>query len=210
MINLAKMIKSKKEYRCTKCEAKTISWSGICPHCKAGGTMQEYMLVPLNKTGAATPSQKSLMRRSKQSERNIAKRMVAVDGQDPVYEKIASSTGRIGHITNIRVDAISAHYVTENKNRALPAWINQAWLLINQRAYDFDKHALLHLDPPNMPKEFPVQGILKALDTMAVITQTRHESLITIEKEVASAKEILESSDSNLSKLRQLTKLLGV
>jgi len=171
--------------------------------------MQQVMLVPMQETKSATPSQKSLMRRSKKSERNIARRMVAVDGQDPVYEKIASSTGRIGHITNIRVDAISAHYVTENKNRALPAWLILAWTLINQRAVDFDKNALLHLDPPNMPREFPIQGTTRLLDTMAVITQTRHEELILSEKDLNSVKTILNSADSNLSKLQQLRELLG-
>jgi len=122
------------------------------------------------------------MRRSKNSERNIAKKMVAVDGPDPQYAKIASSTGRIGHITNIRADAISRTYLTENKNRALPSWLVNAWLLINQRAEDFGKNALLHLDPPNMPKEFPLNGVIRKLDTMAVITQARHEELIIKEK----------------------------
>lgn len=172
--------------------------------------MQEFMLVPLKRTSSATLSQKSLMKRSKGSERSIAKRMVVADGPDPAYEKIASSTGRIGHITNIRVDAISAHYVTENKNRNLPTWLIQAWLLINQRAEDFEKHALLHLDPPNMPKEFPINGQVKPLDTMALITQGRHEELIISEREYTTAKAILASSDSNLSKLRQLSELMGL
>jgi hypothetical protein len=167
------------------------------------------MLVPIKKLNGATPTQKSLIRRSKNSERTIAKRMVAVDGADPQYAKIATSTGRIGHITNIRVDAISRSYVTENKNRSLPSWLTGAWLLINQRAEDFDKHALLHLDPPNMAKEFPINGTMKPLDTMAVITQTRHEELILIEKDLTQIKSILDSQSNDVSKLRQIRELLG-
>lgn len=180
---MVKMVKSKREYRCEECGARFIKWQGICS-CGKAGTLQEVLLMPMKTVKTATPSQRSLMRRSKNSERNIAKRMVAADGVDPQYEKIATSTGRIGHITNIRVDAISLHYVTENKNRVLPSWLTGAWILINQRAEDFSKHALLHLDPPNMPKEYPINGMLKKLDSMAVITQTRHEELIIKERQL--------------------------
>ncbi len=171
--------------------------------------MQEYMLVPLKKTSTSTQSQKSLRRRSTKSEIGISQRMKKADGEDPLYSKIATSTGRVGHITHLRVDSISMNYVIENKNRVLPAWMNDAWLLINQRAIDFDKHALLHIDPPNMPKEFPINGTVVPLDTMAIITQTRHEQLIRIEKEHHAAITILDSADSNLSKLRQLRELFG-
>jgi hypothetical protein len=207
---MGRMIKSKREYRCEACGGKFIKWLGVCPSCGKGGTLQEFMLVPVKKTNGATPSQKSLMRRSKNSERNIAKRMVAVDGADPNYQKIATSTGRIGHITNIRVDAISSSYVTENKNRTLPSWLTTAWLLINQRAEDFEKNALLHLDPPNMAKEFPINGTVKPLDTMAVITQTRHEELILKEKDLTHIKTIMSSEDNDLSKQRQIKELLGL
>ena len=178
------MIRSKKEFRCQNCDARYIKWIGVCKGCGQGGTLKEVNLLPVQVKPRATLSQKSLMRRSKTSERNIAKRMVAIDGPDPAFQHIATSTGRIGHITNIRVDAISKHYVTENKNRVLPAWLNDAWLLINQRAEDFNKHALLHLDPPNMPKTMPINGQQKKLDSMAVITQTRHEDLIQKEREL--------------------------
>lgn len=207
---MAKMIKSKREFRCGICEAKFVKWFGMCPSCGKGGTVQEFVLVPVKKTNGATPSQKSLIRRSKNSERAIGRRMLNIDGADPNYAKIATSTGRLGHITNIRVDAISLSYVTENKNRTLPSWLNNAWLLINQRAEDFGKNALLHLDPPNMPKEFPINGTMKPLDTMAVITQTRHESLITTEKDLAQIKSIMQSEDNDLSKLRQIRELLGL
>jgi hypothetical protein len=122
------------------------------------------------------------MRRSKNSERAIAKRMLVADGPDHAFDNIATSTGRIGHITSIRVDAVSKNYTTENKNTKLPTWLVSAWLLINQKSVQFKKEALLHIEPPNMPKTFESEGNEYKLDTMAVITQTRHESLIKSER----------------------------
>lgn len=173
------MIRSKKEFRCSSCGKTYIKWEGKCRNCKASGTLVEKVLIPAK--AVSTASQATLRRRSRKSEQDIARRMTQIDGPDPAFQHIASSIGRIGHITNIRVDAISKHYVTENKNRLLPKWLIDAWLLINQRAVDFDKNCLLHLDPPNMPRDFPINGERKKLSTMAVITQARHEELIKSE-----------------------------
>ncbi len=177
-----RMIKSKREWRCEKCEFSHLKWEGVCRQCGASGTLQEIVLLPTPAKPTGTDAARRLRRRAKDSERGIAKRMVAVDGPDPAFSKIASSTGRIGHISGIRVDAVSLHYVTENKNRKVPTWMIDAWVLINQRGKDFGKNVLLHIEPPNMPREFKVNGITEKLDTMAVITQGRHEELIRAEK----------------------------
>jgi hypothetical protein len=178
------MRKSKREWRCANCSHSHLKWEGSCRNCGEVDTLQEIILVPTSPKSTGTDSARKLRRRAKDSERGIAKRMVTVDGPDPAFAKIASSTGRIGHITGIRVDAISRSYVTENKNRKIPTWMADAWLLINQRAMDFNKNALLHVEPPNMPKEFPLNGTRHKLDTMAIITQTRHEELIRYEKAI--------------------------
>lgn len=176
------MIRPKREWRCSKCDAKYIKWEGSCRKCKNAATLVEFELIPAKPR--ASPTQRSLMRRSKKSERDIARTMVQVDGPDPLYEKIASSTGRIGHITNIRVDAISKHYVTENKNRVLPKWLIDAWLLIQQRAIDFGKWPLLHLDPPNAPRDFVLNGKKEPMSSLCIITQSRHSDLIQKEREL--------------------------
>lgn len=176
------MIKSKREWRCSTCDQAHIKWQGICNQCGAIATLQEIVLLPTNVGVTGKDATRRLQRRAKNSERDIARRMSNVDGPDPNYSKIASSTGRIGHITGIRVDAISKTYVTENKNRKLPSWFIDAWILINQRAKDFNKNALLHIEPPNMPKEIQINGRAEKLDTMAVIPQTRHEELIRTEQ----------------------------
>lgn len=204
---MVQMIKSKREWVCSSCSAKYIKFWGSCKNCKKAGTLKEVQLIePKPK---ATLSQKSLMRRSKNSERTIARRMLDADGQDPNFAKIASSTGRIGHITNIRVDAVSKQYFTENKNRVMPKWVIDAWILINQKATDSSKYALLHMEPPNMPKDFLLNGERHKLDTMAIIRQDRHEQLIAEEHLVQMAREIMASPIDNEEMLYKIRALFG-
>jgi hypothetical protein len=184
-------------YRCTSCLAPALRWEGFCPKCKKEGTIVEIPGVG-----------RRIRRRAKDSERSIAKRMVAADGEDPNFAKIASSTGRIGHITSLRVDTVSRNYFVENKNRVLPKWLIEAWLLINQRAGDFDKHALLHLEPPNLPRDYTANGIKRKLDTMALITQGRHESLIVSERQLHGVVSIMAGNESNLIKIRKIRDLI--
>jgi len=179
------MVQSKREYKfkCEKCGKAYLKWASTCyAGCRVAGTIVETAPSTSNNKNGGTTEAKRLRRRAKDSERGIAERMLQADGADPSFRNIASSTGRIGHITGMRVDAISKNYVTENKNRKMPSWIIDAWILINQRSVDFNKNALLHVDPPNMPKTFPIQGGNHKLDTMAIITQERHEELIKHER----------------------------
>lgn len=175
------MVRAKKQYRCTTCDSLHIKWQGLCPKCGSGGTLIEEILVPAT-VKRETDAARKIRRRAKDSERDIARGMLEADGPDPNFSKIASSTGRIGHITGIRVDAVSKNYFTENKNRKVPSWMTAAWLLINQRARDFDKHALLHVEPPNMARDYVLNGVKYKLDTMAIITQPRHVELIRTER----------------------------
>lgn len=203
------MIRQKKEYRCTKCDAKALKFSGYCPSCKAAGTMVERILIPVKAKPKASLSQKSLIRRAKNSEREISRRMQEVDGPDPVYKNVASSTGRVGHITGMQIDSISKTYVIENKNRTMPAWINKAWIQIHQRAHDFGKQALLHIEPSNIAREFPVNGIKLRTPNMSIISQERHESLIVSEKTLTQIKEIIDSGESNVVRIRKIMDLVG-
>lgn len=182
------MIKQKKEWKCSKCNASYLRWEGRCRNCKEVNTLQEFQLVPVKIKPKPTLSQKALMRRSKNSERESARHMVSVDGIDPMYAKIASSTGRVGFITGMRIDGVSKNYVIENKNRVLPKWLIDAWILILQRSEDFQKYALLHLDPPNAPREYQINGVKRKTSTMYIITEARHDDLITKEKELDELK----------------------
>lgn len=200
---MGQMIRSKRKFVCSNCTAEQMVWEGKCRACQNVGTLEEVVINAGPRTGESTAEQRRLRRRAKDSERGIAKRMVAVDGADPSFSKIASSTGRIGHISGLRVDAVSRNYVTENKNRKMPTWFIEAWVLINQRGQDFNKQILLHIDPPNMPREYLTQGTKKKLDTMAVITQTRHENLILKEKALMELEQILFSDIRDEAKLQQ-------
>lgn len=175
---MGKMIRQKREWICNKCGYKHIKWQGFCNNCKASSTLEEFYLVRPRVKATEAPNARRLRRRAKDSERNIAKRMVAADGKDPNFEGISSSTGRIGHISAIRVDAVSRSYMTENKNRKLPTWLIQAWTLINQRGNHFNKKVLLHIDPPNMPKTVPSDGQTIKIDTMAVVPLGQFEELV--------------------------------
>lgn len=188
------MIRQRNEFVCSICGAKTLKFAGYCPKCKAAGTMKEHVIIPIKIKPRATLSQKSLQRRSKTSERNIARKMQEIDGPDPAYRNVTSSTGRVGHITGMQIDAISRTYVIENKNRTMPLWLIKAWIQILQRADDFDKHPLLHLEPPNLPHEYPINGVKKKTGTIAMLTQTRHEQLIAEARQLAEIKAVIESS----------------
>lgn len=195
-------MRSKKKWVCAQCSAEHITWEGICRQCSGYATLKEVNPTPDKVESKESATARKLRRRAKDSERLIAKRMSAADGPDPAFEKIASSTGRIGHITGIRVDAVSLSYVTENKNRKIPTWMVKAWVLINQRAIDFNKNALLHIEPPNMPRSVKINGSSVKLDTMAVITQTRHEELIKTEKLFKTLLEIVEDVPELAGKLQ--------
>jgi len=189
------MVRPRKVFTCKKCGATYSKWQGVC-RCGAGGTIEETS-APIIGKPRATPEQRRLMRRSKDSERNIARRMLDADGPDPMFKNIASSTGRIGFITGMQIDAVSKSYVTENKNRKLPLWMIIAWVQINQKAIDFNKNALLHIEPPNMPKDIPINGVKSKLDTMAIITQGRHENLIRAERALNLLLQELSASGKN-------------
>ena len=204
-----RMVNSKREWVCENCKSKFIVWEGTCRTCGEVATLQEVELIPSKAPSREPEAARKIRRRAKDSERNIAKRMSAVDGPDPAFKNIASSTGRIGQISGIRVDAVSKNYVTENKNRKMPTWVIDAWLLINQRAHDFNKNALLHIEPPNMPRDFVINGMRVKLDTMAIVTQARHEELIRTEKALSYLLDRLSDDNDSEEELQEVQSILA-
>ena len=174
---------------CSFCAKKYLRWEGICSNCSKQGTVEEVTLLPPKPR--TTLSQRALGERAKRSERNIARTMTQVDGPDPAFSRIASSTGRTGHITQMQVDAVSRSYVTENKNRVMPTWLIKAWIIINSRAIDFHKEAFLHIEPPNMPKTILVNGKNEPLSTMAIISQKHHEQLVARDRALSEIESLV-------------------
>lgn len=175
-----------KRFVCSECGDAQLVWEGFCRACRAVGTYKE--------TGSVT-SQSTVRRRWKRRERQTASEMQKADGPDPAFRNIASSTGKVGHLTGLRFDAVSRTYATEDKNRPLPAWIINAWVLILQKSTELKKNALLHITPPNLPKTFKVNGEVFKSGTMAVITQEHHLELV---KEVRILNELEQIIDNDV------------
>lgn len=199
-------IRSKKEWVCKECSAKHLTFEGFCRQCGAAGTLEEVVLV-VKKTASET--QKSIRRRSKNAERNIARKMTQLDGRDSNFDRIATSTGRVGQYTNLQFDAVSKTYATEAKNRRLPAWLLKSWVQIQQISINLHKNALLYLEPPNAVRDFPLNGEKHKNSMMHIITEYRHEQLIGQEQLVDVANEILSSKGSDAQILYELKSLFG-
>lgn len=114
----------------------------------------------------------------KRSERTLAKWLQEHDGKDPAMANIATSTGRVGHITELQYDATSLHYSAENKNQVVWAGLWGFWLKIVAKGIETGKHPLLRLDPTNDEKF--VLG--RRIPRMHIITEERHAELLGYER----------------------------
>lgn len=124
-------------------------------------------------------SARALLDRSKRSERANAKWLQKYDGPDPRFKMLVTSTGRIGHVTNIQADMLSLHYLGENKNEIIPKKWLKYWQKINARATEWGKDAVLVLDPPRENRD----SVDPALPNMHIITPARHAELLRKERE---------------------------
>jgi hypothetical protein len=121
-------------------------------------------------------SQQSILRRSKRSERDLAKWQQEHDGPDPKYKHLTTSTGRIGHITQLEADTLSKHYLGENKNEIVPKKWLLYWQKINSHAVEWGKDALLRFEPSNR------DDVDHRLPDMHIITPSRHAELLRKER----------------------------
>jgi hypothetical protein len=121
------------------------------------------------------------LRQAKDSERKLAKWLIANDGPDPVMKPgngIVSETGRVGHVTALQFDAISLHYAAENKHEKVPSTWWTYWLKIVQRADEWRKTPLLRIEPTN--EDRTISG--RRIPTMHLITEDRHKELLDYER----------------------------
>jgi hypothetical protein len=114
----------------------------------------------------------------KRSERTLGKWLMEHDGPDPAMSKVASSTGRVGHITELQYDVASLHYSAENKQQKVWSGLWSFWLQIVAKAIENGKTPLLRLDPTNDEKYVLGRRIPK----MHVITEERHAELLGYER----------------------------
>jgi hypothetical protein len=91
---------------------------------------------------------------------------------------LVTSTGRIGHVTNIQADTLSLHYLGENKNEVIPLKWLRYWDKINKRAAEWGKDPVLVLDPPPDNRN----AVNPNLPNLHVITPERHAELLAKER----------------------------
>lgn len=113
------------------------------------------------------------LRKSKQSERDLGHYLLEHNGPDPSFRLISSSTGRVGHITELQFDVVSRTYAAENKNVKVPKKILGWWDQIVRVATDHGKQPLLRIVPSNDEKKYPEFHIISA---------ERHAELLDIER----------------------------
>lgn len=118
------------------------------------------------------------IKRSKQSERDGGHWLLKHDGPDPMWQHVASSAGRVGHITGLQFDMVSNHYTCENKQIKLPVKFLQFWMQIVDISITHGKDALLRIEPTNV-----LVGPRKKAPIMHVITEERHAELLQKERD---------------------------
>lgn len=122
------------------------------------------------------------LKRSKQSERDLGHWLLDHDGPDLRFKGIASSTGRVGHITNLQFDVISKTYAAENKQVRVPALLWRWWKKITDVAIDQGKEPLLRIDPTNQDLSVPAR-LRKRIPSLHILTEGRHAELLDAEQE---------------------------
>jgi len=119
--------------------------------------------------------------RSKESERKLGRFLLEHDGPDPRWKPgggLSSSTGRVGHITELQLDVISLHYGAENKQMIVPATLWGFWKKIVHRANEQGKSPMIRWEPTN--EERYVEGV--KIPPMHIITEERHAELLGYER----------------------------
>jgi hypothetical protein len=120
--------------------------------------------------------------RSKQSERDLGHWLQENDAPDSKWRNIASSTGRVGHLTGLQFDVVSLHYAAENKQVKVPARLWKWWKQLLDVASTQGKDALLRIEPTNLDLGVPAK-LRKHVSSLHIITEDRHKELLEAEKQ---------------------------
>ena len=124
------------------------------------------------------------LRRAKDSERRFAKWLVEHDGPHPRYIPgggIASSTGRVGHVTGLQFDCVSMTYAGENKQQKVWAGLWGFWKQVVDVARREHLEPVLRIEPTNEDKA--------GYPNLHIITEERHAQLLAYERQVRSMNE---------------------
>lgn len=114
--------------------------------------------------------------RGKYSERINAKTLIEMDGPDNgVLSKLATSTGRVGHLTELQFDIVSKTYAGENKYVSRSA---------KDPSFRFTRSVIQKLIKAS--KQFGKEPIwiihIAGCPVIHAITESRHRQLLQYEK----------------------------
>jgi hypothetical protein len=102
---------------------------------------------------------------------------------DPVYQHLITSTGRVGHLSALQHDCSSRLYAGEVKEWHVAAKLATAWVQILQIAKIRHKEPILVLYLKNFP-EFVCMAKKYKTPPMHCITPERHADLLAKEQEL--------------------------
>jgi hypothetical protein len=124
--------------------------------------------------------------RWKTDERETSRLYQEIDGptENPALKILQTSTGRLGHLNALRVDASSKNYMIEVKRRGLVAWLHKAWVLIQQKGRDFKVEPVLVLCMTDDQNSYEHDGKKYACEDIHGITASRHAYLLECERQL--------------------------
>jgi hypothetical protein len=119
------------------------------------------------------------LRRAKDSERRFAKWLVLHDGEPTRFRLgggIATSTGRVGHVSGLQFDCVSMTYAGENKQMKVWAGLWTFWKQVVDVARREHLEPVLRIEPTNEDKA--------GYPDLHIITEARHAELLDYERQV--------------------------
>lgn len=128
----------------------------------------------------------------------MAKWFIENDGPDPRFppgSSLVTSTGRVGHITQLQFDGLSRTYASENKNMRVWAGLWGFWIKVVGAAIDFGKEPVIRIEPTN-PVPTQVKG--RPVPNLHIITEERHAYLLRCERELLAMQQPKELPTRNI------------
>ena len=123
--------------------------------------------------------------RWKRKEREISRFFQTHDGltENPTLRKLQTSTGRVGHLTDLGFDSVSRSFLIEVKCRTLPLWQHTAWVQAVQLAADYGLAPALALTHAEAQRTYTHHGKVQALPDLVCITPERLAQLLAYERQ---------------------------
>jgi len=124
----------------------------------------------------------------KESERQMGDFALAYDDQHPGFSSVASSRGRVGHITGLGFDGITKRFVWENKKREeAPMWLIKPLVQVLEKARENNLDGILSLDIQQELSENKLS--LKRLPRLFILTEDTLARLLDLTRGIDDREE---------------------